>query len=96
MSSGHISEEGKTRLSALVETTDGFELAESDLKLRGPGEILGIRQSGLPDFKLANLQKDEFWLKVAREDSEKFGNIGALEKNEISNRFSEGRILFPN
>ena len=43
------------RLNALVETTDGFKLAEKDLELRGPGDFLGTRQSGLPDMRLANL-----------------------------------------
>ena len=43
------------RLNALVETTDGFKLAEKDLELRGPGAILGTRQSGLPDLRMASL-----------------------------------------
>ncbi len=54
------------RLKALVDTTDGFKLAEYDLKIRGPGDMLGLRQSGLPNFKLADLIKDEAILLHAR------------------------------
>ncbi|MDH5597311.1 MAG: helicase-related protein, partial [Candidatus Peregrinibacteria bacterium] len=49
------SEQTITRLKAMTEHTDGFMLAEIDLKLRGPGEVYGVRQSGLPDLKVANL-----------------------------------------
>jgi ATP-dependent DNA helicase RecG len=91
-----ISEEAKVRLEALVNSEDGFELAEVDLKLRGPGELLGVRQSGLPDFKIANLQYDGAVLEEAREDAKKIYNIDEFNKKEIRERFAEGRILFPN
>ncbi|MFO7869173.1 MAG: ATP-dependent DNA helicase RecG [Bacteroidales bacterium] len=62
-----LSDEGKTRLQSMVETTDGFELSEVDLKLRGPGDLEGTQQSGIPfSFKLANLSKDGSILKLAR------------------------------
>ena len=51
----------------MVETTDGFRIAEEDLKIRGPGEFLGIRQSGLPEFKLADLVRDVGILQAARQ-----------------------------
>ncbi|KKW35013.1 MAG: ATP-dependent DNA helicase RecG, partial [Candidatus Giovannonibacteria bacterium GW2011_GWA2_53_7] len=54
------------RLKAFTETTDGFALAEADLKLRGPGELKGGRQSGLPDFQMASLHDIEL-IKRARE-----------------------------
>ena len=44
-----------TRLRAMVEHSDGFQLAEIDMRLRGPGEVYGVRQSGLPDLKMANV-----------------------------------------
>jgi len=63
-----LSDEGKTRLQTMVQTNDGFELAEVDLKLRGPGDIEGTQQSGLPiNFKLANLAKDGKIVQLARQ-----------------------------
>ncbi len=60
------SEEAKQRLSAMVETTDGFKIAEEDLALRGPGEFMGTRQSGIPPFRIANLARDMGILSQAR------------------------------
>lgn len=52
------------RISTLVQTNDGFEIADKDLELRGPGELLGIRQHGIPELRLANLSKKmEIFLK---------------------------------
>ena len=59
--------EARQRLNIMVETTDGFRIAEEDLKIRGPGEFLGIRQSGLPEFKLADLVRDVGILQAARQ-----------------------------
>jgi len=59
-------EEAHRRLEALVRTTDGFKIAEADLEIRGPGELLGTRQSGLPDFRVANLIRDRGILEEAR------------------------------
>ncbi len=61
------SEEGRFRLHVMEETNDGFQIAEEDLKLRGPGDFLGTRQSGLPDFHLASLIRDGHLLTVARQ-----------------------------
>ena len=58
---------GKARLEALVESTDGFELAEIDLELRGEGTIMGERQKGRSDLRLASLRRDKEWVKLARE-----------------------------
>ena len=67
---GPLGETAKARLSILRESDDGFRLAEEDLRLRGEGEILGTRQSGLPGFKLADLSAHAVLLKLAREDAE--------------------------
>ena len=59
--------DGEARLEALVATTDGFELAEVDLELRGEGQIMGERQKGRNDLKLASLRRDKPWVERARE-----------------------------
>lgn len=58
MSGNKLSNEGRKRLEIMVQTNDGFEIAEADLKLRGPGDVEGTKQSGVLDFKIANLAKD--------------------------------------
>lgn len=63
-------EEGAERLRVLCQTDDGFRIAEEDLRLRGPGDILGTRQSGLPDLKLADLLQDADVLREARSAAE--------------------------
>jgi ATP-dependent DNA helicase RecG len=63
------SEQTQARLEVLEETTDGFEIAEADLRIRGPGEFLGTRQAGGLPFKLADLVRDRDWLLVARDDA---------------------------
>ena len=63
------SEDAKTRLRAMEKTTDGFKIAEEDLALRGPGEFFGIRQSGLPDFRVAHLIRDTPILIEARKEA---------------------------
>ena len=61
-----ISKEGKERISTMVRTNNGFEIAEADLKLRGPGDIQGTQQSGLLDFKLLNIGQDRAIMDAAR------------------------------
>jgi len=63
------SEEAKARLRAMEKTTDGFKIAEEDLAIRGPGEFFGIRQSGLPDFRVAHVVRDTPILIEARKEA---------------------------
>ncbi|SOC35452.1 ATP-dependent DNA helicase RecG [Ureibacillus acetophenoni] len=62
-------EEGTERMMSMTEINDGFQLAEKDLELRGPGDFFGKKQSGLPDFKMADLVHDYRTLEVARQDA---------------------------
>ena len=64
-----LGEMARARLKILRETEDGFRIAEEDLRLRGAGEVLGIRQSGLPEFRIADLQTHEELLATARDDA---------------------------
>jgi ATP-dependent DNA helicase RecG len=64
-----MSEEAKQRLQALVEHHDGFVIAERDLEIRGPGEFLGTRQSGLPELRVAHLIRDQRVLAEARREA---------------------------
>jgi len=66
------SPEARRRLEIMCETNDGFRIAEVDLELRGPGEIIGTRQSGVPAFKYANLVRDRRALEVARDEANRF------------------------
>src|SRR5699024_9171447 len=67
---------GKERMQIMTETNDGFELSEKDLKLRGPGDFFGKKQSGVPEFKVADMIHDYRALETARQDA---GEI--IEKN---------------
>ena len=64
-----LSEAAQTRLNVMKSTEDGFVIAEEDLKLRGGGEVLGTRQSGLPEFRVARLPEDEALLQAARDEA---------------------------
>jgi ATP-dependent DNA helicase RecG len=81
MTGGKVSEDGEKRLDALVRTSDGFEIGEMDLELRGPGEFFGTRQSGMPGFRVANLLRDIELLEVARREA---GRVVAGPSAELS------------
>ena len=66
MAGNKQSQEAKTRLNTMVQTNDGFEIAEVDLKLRGPGDLMGTQQSGVLQLKIADVLKDQEILKTAR------------------------------
>jgi ATP-dependent DNA helicase RecG len=70
LTSGRLGEDAERRLQAMVETSDGFRIAEVDLQLRGPGEFFGTRQSGLPEFRVADLLRDAALLEDARREAQ--------------------------
>ena len=70
MSGDKVSNEGKTRLKTMVATNDGFQISEVDLKLRGPGDMMGTKQSGVLDFKIADVIADSKILYFARKEAE--------------------------
>lgn len=74
-------EVGKERMRIMTETTDGFRLSEEDLKLRGPGDFFGKKQSGIPEFKVADIVHDYRALEVARQDAVDIIAEGLLEKD---------------
>ena len=67
-----LSEEARGRLKAMTDTTDGFEIAERDLQLRGPGDFFGTRQAGVPTFRLIDLVRDRQVLDTAQREAAKY------------------------
>lgn len=88
MSGNKLSTEGRQRLKAMVSTTDGFEIANFDLKLRGPGDLQGTQQSGILDFKIADIVKDEklmaYTRNLAKQLLESDPNLSKPENQSIS------------
>jgi ATP-dependent DNA helicase RecG len=80
--------DGEQRLEAMVRTTDGFELAEVDLDIRGEGTIMGERQKGRSDLKLASLRRDREWVERAREVAIELADRG------LSDELAEEVTLF--
>ena len=66
MTGDELSKEARRRLETMCRTNDGFELAEVDMELRGPGDLMGTQQSGIPDLKMADLLRDREILTTAR------------------------------
>jgi ATP-dependent DNA helicase RecG len=87
LTSPRLGKEARERMSILTETNNGFKIAEKDLEIRGPGDIEGTRQSGLLNFKIANIVQDREWLELARELAmallEKDPELGAEENREL-------------
>jgi ATP-dependent DNA helicase RecG len=71
-----LTEDGERRLKVMEATGDGFRIAEADLEIRGPGDFLGTRQSGMPDFRVANILRDGALLEHARQAA-----FGLLERD---------------
>jgi ATP-dependent DNA helicase RecG len=85
MTGGKVSEDGERRLDAMVRTNDGFQLAELDLELRGPGEFFGTRQAGMPSFRVASLIRDRDLLELAKREAAAVlsGPNGEISEAEI-------------
>ncbi|MGH9590508.1 MAG: helicase-related protein, partial [Terracidiphilus sp.] len=82
MTGERISPLGEERLNAMIRTQDGFELAELDLAMRGPGEFFGTRQAGLPEFRVANLIRDRQLLELAKKEAARFAADSGAEATE--------------
>lgn len=82
------SEDAEKRLSILAETTDGFRIAEADLKIRGPGDIIGTRQSGVPEFKVADIIRDAPLIERAKQ-----GAIALLKADPTLSEPRHAKIL---
>ena len=74
-------ETGIERMTIMTQTTDGFELSERDLEMRGPGDFFGVKQSGLPDFLVANIVEDYRMLEVARDEAAQLIQTGQFFQN---------------
>lgn len=75
LTGSRLNNEARERLNTLCATNDGFKIAEKDLEIRGPGDIGGTRQSGMLNFKLANIVQDRQWLELSRETADKILGI---------------------
>jgi ATP-dependent DNA helicase RecG len=87
MTGGKISEEAQQRLETMASTCDGFEIAEKDLELRGPGEFFGTKQAGMPSLRVANLVRDRKLLELAKAEAR-----GLLEANNAEATAEEKRM----
>ena len=100
MTGSNLSDDSKIRIQTMVKTNNGFEIAEADLKLRGPGNILGTQQSGILRMKIADIVKDSKLLKIARElakeilkkDPELKNSENQIIKRNLSNLQNESNI----
>jgi transcription-repair coupling factor (superfamily II helicase) len=83
-----LTDSAKERLEALVSTTDGFVLAEKDLEIRGEGQLLGTRQSGISDLKFTHLRADRPLLERAREAAQALVDVRGAIDDEVEERFA--------
>ena len=93
MHGGKVSEEGERRLDAMVRSNDGFQIAELDLELRGPGEFFGTKQAGIPSFRVANIIRDRQLLEAAKREAAFVisGPNSEISKDEIDRALREMR-----
>jgi ATP-dependent DNA helicase RecG len=86
MTGKRVSEQAEERLAAMVRTQNGFELAELDLSMRGPGEFFGTRQAGLPGFRVANLVRDRDLLELAKQEATRFAAAPEESVTEVERK----------
>ena len=93
MRGAKVSEEGERRLDAMVRSNDGFQIAELDLELRGPGEFFGTKQAGIPSFRVANIIRDRELLEAAKREAAFViaGPNSEISKDEIDRALREMR-----
>ncbi|HCG76022.1 MULTISPECIES: ATP-dependent DNA helicase RecG [Staphylococcus] len=91
-------ETGIERMTIMTQTTDGFELSERDLEMRGPGDFFGVKQSGLPDFLVANIVEDYRMLEVARDEAAQLIQTGQFFQNNYTQlrNFIQNNLLDTN
>jgi ATP-dependent DNA helicase RecG len=89
-----LSEEARERLKAMTETADGFEIAERDLRLRGPGDFFGTRQAGMPTFRLIDLVRDRPLLDVAQREAAHWFESTAPPPDEIARMLQNWEARF--
>ena len=101
MTKNQISNDAKKRIDIMTKTNDGFKIAEGDMELRGPGNLLGTQQSGLLNFKIADIINDKEILKHSRNDAKLIikndPELKNLENKEIKkefNRINETSIVW--
>ena len=87
MSGYKLSKEAKIRLETMVRTSDGFEISEQDLKIRGPGDVMGTQQSGVLDFKLADLARDGQIIQLSKND------VDQILKEDVNLSAPENQIV---
>ncbi len=91
-----LSQNGKARLQVLRDSQDGFVIAEKDLEIRGPGEVLGTRQTGLMQFRLADFERDKGWIEPIREMAppllEEPERVAALVRRWLGERARYGEV----
>jgi ATP-dependent DNA helicase RecG len=89
-----LSKNGQARLSCLRESNDGFVIAQRDLELRGPGELLGTRQTGLPQFRVADLMQDQDLIEIMPAATEAFLRHAPEKSDALIQRWFGHRLNF--